>query len=117
MTSDTHVAPGLRKYGRTFELALLAGLAGVFIVNALVAYLQPSDFVNLVASSVLSDHLPVEPGRWLAWAICVNDLALGVLLVVSIRLRTWKPAMLAWAGLWLLAVTIIKVTSLDVVTG
>ena len=86
-------------------MALLAGLAGVFIVNAAVAYLQPNDFVDLVRSSVLAHHFPVAPGRWLAWAIFVNDLALGLLLVASIRIRRWKSAMLAWSGLWLLAVT------------
>lgn len=99
---------------RNFELALLAGLAGVFIVNALVAYLQPDDFVDLVRASALSGHFPVSPGRWLAWAIGVNDLALGLLLVASIRFRRWKSAMLAWSGVWLLAVTVVKLTSLDV---
>ena len=115
--SDDHAAPGVRGDARTLELALLVGLAGVFIVNALVAYLQPNDFVDLVRSSVLADRFPVEPGRWLAWAICFNDLALGLLLVASIRVRRWKSAMLAWSGLWLLAVTVIKVTSLDAVAG
>jgi hypothetical protein len=117
ITSTTHIATGAPGDARTFELALLAGLAGVFIVNALVAYLQPNDFVDLVRSSVLADRMPVQPGRWLAWAICINDLALGLLLVASIRIRRWKSAMLAWSGLWLLAVTVIKVTSLDAVAG
>lgn len=117
ITSTTHIATGVPGDARTFELALLAGLAGVFIVNALVAYLQPNDFVDLVRSSVLADRMPVQPGRWLAWAICINDLALGLLLVASIRIRRWKSAMLAWSGLWLLAVTVIKVTSLDAVAG
>ena len=98
ITSNEHVATGMPVDTRTFELALLAGLAGVFIVNALVAYLQPNDFVDLVRSSVLADRMPVQPGRWLAWAICVNDLALGLLLVASIRIRRWKSAMLAWSG-------------------
>ena len=80
ITSTTHIATGAPGDARTFELALLAGLAGVFIVNALVAYLQPNDFVDLVRSSVLADRMPVQPGRWLAWAICINDLALGLLL-------------------------------------
>ena len=65
---------------RWFEIALLGGLAGVFIVNALVAWLQPSDFVDLVQRSTLSDLAPFEIGRWLAWAIGLNDIVLGVLL-------------------------------------
>jgi hypothetical protein len=102
---------------RAFEVALLAGLAGVFIVNAVVAWLQPDDFVELVRSSVLSKHVPIEPGRWLAWAICVDDLALGVLLVASLHVRRWRQAVLAWSGLWLLAVTVVKLTSLDALGG
>ena len=66
---------------RWFEVLLLGGLAGVFIVNALVAWLQPSDFVDLVERSMLSDLAPFDIGRWLAWAIGLNDLVLGVLLV------------------------------------
>jgi hypothetical protein len=85
----------------------------VFIVNALVAFLQPDDFVDLVRRSVLSHRFPVHPGRWLAWGIFVNDLTLGLLLVASIRYRRYQAAMLAWSGVWLLAVTIIKLTSLD----
>ena len=103
-----------RRHGRWFEVALLGGLAGVFIVNALVAWLQPSDFVDLVERSMLSDLAPFETGRWLAWVIGLNDLVLGVLLVSAIRHRSIRPQVLAWSGVWLLAVTVVKVTSLDV---
>jgi hypothetical protein len=97
-----------------FNLLLCGGLAGVFIVNALVAWLQPGDFVDLVRHSALSWVSPVRPGRWVAWAICINDLVLGILLVVTIRSRRTRPVVLAWSGVWLLCVTVIKVTSLDV---
>ena len=60
-----------------FDVALHVGLAGVFIVNALIAWLQPDDFVDLVRHSALAGLFPVEPGRWLAWAICLNDVLLG----------------------------------------
>ena len=103
-----------RRNERWFEVALLGGLAGVFIVNALVAWLQPSDFVDLVKRSTLSDLAPFEIGRWLAWVIGLNDLVLGVLLVRAIRHRSIRPPVLAWSGVWLLAVTVVKVTSLDV---
>ena len=99
-----------------FVVALHGGLAGVFIVNALIAWLQPGDFVDLVTHSVLARWCPVEPGRWLAWTICVNDLVLGILLLVTIRGRRLQAAVLAWSGVWLLAVTVIKVSALDVVT-
>ena len=103
-----------RRNERWFEVALLGGLAGVFIVNALVAWLQPSDFVDLVERSMLSDIAPFDTGRWLAWVIGLNDLVLGVLLVSAIRHRSIRPLVLAWSGVWLLAVTVVKVTSLDV---
>ena len=102
---------------RWFEIALLGGLAGVFIVNALVAWLQPSDFVDLVQRSTLSVLAPFEIGRWLAWAIGLNDIVLGVLLVRAIRHRSMRPLVLAWSGVWLLAVTVVKVTSLDVLVS
>ena len=103
-----------RRNGRWFEVALLGGLAGVFIVNALVAWLQPSDFVDLVQRSMLSKLAPFDTGRWVAWVIGLNDLVLGALLVSSIRHRCIRPPVLAWSGVWLLAVTVVKVTSLDV---
>ena len=103
-----------RRNGRWFEVALLGGLAGVFIVNALVAWLQPSDFVDLVRRSMLSNLAPFDTGRWLAWVIGLNDLVLGALLVGAIRDRRIRPHVLAWSGVWLLAVTVVKVTSLDV---
>jgi hypothetical protein len=100
-----------------FEFALHGGLAGVFIVNALVAWLQPGDFVDLVRHSALAGWCPVEPGHWVAWAICVNDLALGILLVVTIRSHRRRAAVLAWSGVWLLAVSAIKLSALDVVSS
>ena len=103
-----------RRNERWFEVALLGGLAGVFIVNALVAWLQPSDFIDLVERSTLSDLAPFDTGPWLAWVIGLNDLVLGVLLVRAIRHRNIRPPVLAWSGVWLLAVTVVKVTSLNV---
>jgi hypothetical protein len=106
-----------RNNERWFEVALLGGLAGVFLVNALVAWLQPSDFVDLVKRSTLADLAPFDTGRWLVWVIGLNDLALGVLLVIAIRRRSIRPPVLAWSGVWLLAVTVVKVTSLDVLAS
>ena len=99
-----------------FDVALHVGLAGVFIVNALIAWLQPADFVDLVRDSAVAGLFPVEPGRWVAWAICVNDVLLGLLLVATIRRERNRAIVLAWSGVWLLSVTVIKVTSLEVFT-
>jgi hypothetical protein len=97
--------------------ALLGGLAGVFLVNALVAFLQPSDFTALVDHSVLGRWFPMLMGRWLAWVIGINDLLLGTCLVASIRWSRSRPIVLAWAGVWLLAVTLVKMTSLRALGG
>ena len=114
MPATATAGKSTRRNERWFEVALLGGLAGVFIVNALVAWLQPSDFVGLVERSMLWDLAPFDTGRWLAWAIGLNDLVLGLLLVRAIRHRRIRPPVLAWSGVWLLAVTVVKVTSLDV---
>ena len=98
-------------------MALLAGLAGVFLVNAIVAALQPSDFTGLVERSLLGRLLPVFTGDWMAWAIGINDCALGLGLVAAMWSRRPRPVILAWAGVWLLAVTIIKMTSLHTLGG
>jgi hypothetical protein len=103
--------------GRTLECALLAGLAGVFLVNALVAVLQPSDFTGLVERSLLGRWFPAVTGDWMASLIGVNDLLLGLCLVATTWLRRLRPSVLAWAGLWLLVVTVIKVTSLHALGG
>jgi hypothetical protein len=102
---------------RLFDAALLAGLAGVFLVNAIVAALQPSDFTGLVERSLLGRVLPVFAGDWMVWAIGINDGALALGLVTAMRSHRARPVVLAWAGVWLLAVTIIKMTSLDAFGG
>ena len=51
--------------GRWLEWALLGGLAGVFLVNALVAVLQPTDFTGLVGRSLLGRWFPALAGDWL----------------------------------------------------
>ena len=102
---------------RLFEAALLAGLAGVFLVNAVVAALQPSDFTGLVERSLVGRLLPVFTGEWMTWAIGINDCALGLCLVAALWSRRARPLVLAWAGVWLLAVTIIKMTSLHAFGG
>jgi hypothetical protein len=53
----------------------------------------------------------------MAWTIGLNDLVLGLGLVAATRSRRARPLVLAWAGVWLLAVTVIKVTSLHAFGG
>jgi hypothetical protein len=99
------------------ELVLIGGLAGVFLVNAVVAIVEPSDVRGLVERSLLGRLIPAMNGRWLAWAVAANDTAIGALLLATTLTRRARPLLLAWAGVWLLAVAVIKLTSLDAFGG
>src|SRR5262249_53939163 len=98
------------------DVLFLVGLAGVFLANALVGWLEPASFVALVEASRVGAWLPLGPAPWLLPVICVNDFLVGTAVLVSIWLpRAIRRTVLAWAGLWLLAVTLLKLTALDVV--
>ena len=99
------------------ELLLIAGLAGVFIVNALVALLEPSDFTGLLERSLVGRVVPTMSGRWIAWVIAIHDLTVGVSLLATLWLPRARPFVLAWAGAWLLAVTLVKLTALNALGG
>ena len=96
---------------RWLDAALLGGMAGVFLVNALVAVLQPGSVTDLVARSAMGRAVPAMSGTWVAATIGLNDLLLGLALGISIRFTTLRAYALAWAGLWLLAVMVIKLSS------
>ena len=99
---------------RVLEVLFLTGLAGVFLVNAVVAAVQPSDFTSLVGKSAVADWLGISPGGWLAPTIFVNDLVLGLGLVGAIWARhAVRAVILAWAGVWFFVVTLVKLTALE----
>lgn len=88
------------------ELVLIAGLAGVFLVNAVVALVESSELRQLVEHSFLGRLIPAMNGRWVAWAVAVNDVAVGASLLATPWLPRARRFVLAWAGLWLLAVAL-----------
>ena len=97
------------------ELIFFLGLAGVFLANALVGRLEPSGFTKLAQESRVGAWLQLGKASWLVPLICVNDLLVGVGLLVAIWSRgALRRLVLAWAGLWLLAVTVLKLTALGV---
>jgi hypothetical protein len=99
---------------RVLEILFLTGLAGVFLVNAVVAVVQPSDFTSLVGKSAVADWLGISPGGWLAPTIFVNDLVLGLGLIGAIWARhAVRAVILAWAALWFFVVTLVKLTALN----
>ena len=94
------------------EVVFLVGLAGVFLVNAIVAVWHPSDFTELASRSAVCRWLGVDAAPWLAPAIAANDVCLGLALLATIPLARARTLVLAWSGVWLLAVTVIKLTAL-----
>jgi hypothetical protein len=102
---------------RWLDVTFLVGLAGVFLVNALVSVLQPDDFTGLVSKSAVGQSLHLSDARWLGLAIGINDTALGVLVLGAIWVERARTTVLAWTGVWLLAVTVIKVSALDAFGG
>jgi hypothetical protein len=69
----------------------------------------PLSFEQLVAASPVGELL--GHGAWLAPAIAANDGLTGAAVIVSHRLTWARPFVLAWAGLWLFVVTLMKLTT------
>jgi hypothetical protein len=99
------------------ELLLLVGLAGVFMVNAIVALLEPSEFRGLLERSLVGRVIPTMSRHWVAWVIAVHDLTIGVLLLATAWILRARPFVLAWAGAWLLVVALVKLTALNAFGG
>ena len=99
------------------ELVLVAGLAGLFVVNAIVAVVEPSDVTGLVDKSLPGRVIPAMNGRWVAWVVAINDMTIGAALLATIWVQRARPLVLAWAGAWLFAVALIKLTSLEALGG
>ena len=99
---------------RWLEVLFVVGLAGVFLVNAAVAVVSPSDFTDLIDKSSLAGTLHLAGSTWIAGAIFVHDVLIGlaVLATIWIPRRGIRLAILAWAGLWLLVVAVVKLTAL-----
>ncbi len=90
------------------EWTALVGLGAVFLVNAVVAMVQPEDFERLVADSAFAGLSDIG---WLAGLIALNDLLVGIALIATVWLARYRMHALAWAGAWLFAVSAIKLTT------
>jgi hypothetical protein len=82
------------------------GFAGVFLVNSAVAVLEPDSFIRLMRQSFLG--LWVHDFDLMVRLIVVNDLLLGLFILSGL----WARPVRAWAGLWLLAITLTKLSTL-----
>jgi hypothetical protein len=89
------------------------GFAGVFLINAVIAWLQPEDFLKLMQKSLATNWLGNL--EWLLPVIALNDLALAIVILAAPK--RYRPYVYAWTGLWFLAITVIKLTALNVFTS
>jgi hypothetical protein len=82
------------------------GFAGVFLINSLVAIVDPGGFVKLMQNSFMGNF--IQDFTPFVWMIVLNDLVLGMLILSG----RWSHYVLAWSGLWFLAITAIKLSDL-----
>ena len=112
---QNHLVRPRRAITPWFDHAFVAGIAGVFLVNAAVAALDPGAFTAVMAASPVGGWFGLDQAAWLPAVIAINDLLIGLGVIVGQlagRQRT-RSLVMAWAGCWLLVVTLIKVTTLE----
>lgn len=92
-----------------FPFIIRIGLALVFLANSLIAFLEPSEFQELISGSFVVNLLPVSIATFVSF-IGINDLIVAVLLFIG-----WRASSVAvYATLWLIGVILtIGVFSLD----
>jgi hypothetical protein len=112
-TSAEHYTPKNHSEKKWAMRLFRFGFAGVFLINALIAWLQPQDFLGLMQKSLALNWLGGLD--LLIPVIALNDLALGI--VILIAPRHYRPYVYAWTGLWFLAITLVKLTALNMFTS
>jgi hypothetical protein len=112
--TDTEFRSGnLSRRGERHFVALgLIGLSGVFLANAATAFAEPAGFISMVRTSVFGTLLTYVDSQAIGLAIGVNDVCLGVALLVASAVYRLRGVVFAWTGIWLLLVTLIKLSSL-----
>jgi hypothetical protein len=82
------------------------GFASVFLINSLIALIEPAGFIKLMQGSVLGQL--IHNFTPFVWIIALNDALIAALILWG----RWRAWILAWSGLWLLIVTLIKLSDL-----
>ena len=95
---------------KLLDLVFLVGLGGVFLANATVAVVEPRQFTTLVADSALGTL--IGDATWIAPIITVNDVLIGLAVIATHRFQRLRLPVLAWAGVWLMIVTLVKATTI-----
>lgn len=84
------------------------GVASIFLVNAAVAFVNPDDFGDVLRANALGQHLSDDLIRWSVVLAGVNDLLLGLALLI-VRNRY---LLIGWMAAWLLVVAVTKAMNL-----
>ncbi len=101
---------GRRIDAAMLQLVFLLGFGGLFLANAAVAVVEPAGFKELVAGSPIGGL--VGDGAWIAPVIAVNDFFIGAAVIAAHRIQRLRAPVLAWAGVWLMLVTLMKLTTM-----
>lgn len=103
-SQDKHAASGFWPELTTYLLFRI-GFASIFLINALIAWLKPSDFTQLLENNVVFNLIGHE--SLLVKLIGANDFILGLLIL-------FKPSryVFLWAAAWLFGVTCLKALNL-----
>lgn len=84
------------------------GFASIFLVNAVYAAVHPEEFTVMLKNNPITNAIGFT--ELMLKIAMVNDLLLGILLIVG-----WRQKLVyAWAGAWLIIVAGIKLMNLVV---
>lgn len=79
------------------------GLALVFLANSLTAFFVPSEFIELIEKSFLSNLLPINIGVFII-IIGINDALVSIFLLSNKYVR-WVAL---WAVIWIIGVIMMR---------
>lgn len=79
------------------------GLSIIFLLNSLVAWFSPEEFLELLGKNPLASAI-ISPHFWI-YIIGIND----GLLFLFILFGRWRKGVTIWATLWMIAVLYITI--------
>ena len=92
-----------------FPFVIRVGLACVFLTNSIMAFVEPSEFQDLISGSFFASILPVSVATFVTF-IGVNDFIVAALLFLG-----WRTSYVAtYATAWMVGViAVIGAVTLD----
>lgn len=93
-----------------YNFLIRFGLGIIFLANSLVAFFAPSEFIELINNSFVSNLIPLRPEVFVPLVIGLNDGIVALLLFFGIATRRVG----LWAFIWLVGVMIVVANPLDV---